>query len=466
MTQFLICTLCLFLFFCSSEKSEKGEINTEPENYDLSTITDSLLSVMPYSIQIAAFQNQENAFKLKSSFGEMGIDVFIIESLEVNGKIYRSYAGPYASPDEVEVMLPKIQQLGYPQAFVKLHHVEINELDSLQSNESIFIDGDKRQITTVGGCSNPSWSPTGREIAFVWQTGGKKGIYAVGTSGGPLSRIVEARSDFTLTGEFTWSPDGNAIAFIGREFNGFNEHVENLFVMRKKQNKPIRMTAQNRFSFKIKNMQWSPNGQFIAFDADYEEIDNSEQNGNKIFYREIADESYRVNNLDDFDGDNSLVGWQSNSSLLFFSIANNYEWNRGANDALKRFDVTSQESEVVTRFINVEQLVPIALVKQRYIVSTEKKGTGLSRLISFDITNREKFILYELDLHGNRFPEVKFSQRDNLFFTVYDKLWQCTVFKREAVHPLSTPILNFTVSPGGKRICFSENGNLYAVRVP
>lgn len=75
-------------------------------------------------------------------------------------------------------------------------------------------DGRKR---TLGGthrtlCTDPTWSPDGRSIAFSRQRGPFRGfdLYVVGSDGTGLRRLARGRS----ISRATWSPDGRRIAYL------------------------------------------------------------------------------------------------------------------------------------------------------------------------------------------------------------------------------------------------------------
>jgi dipeptidyl aminopeptidase/acylaminoacyl peptidase len=59
--------------------------------------------------------------------------------------------------------------------------------------------------------SNPKWSPDGQWIAYISDRDGKNNLYLLPLNGGESEKITDVK---TSVGEFEWSPNGEAIAFV------------------------------------------------------------------------------------------------------------------------------------------------------------------------------------------------------------------------------------------------------------
>jgi TolB protein len=66
-------------------------------------------------------------------------------------------------------------------------------------------DGSDFRVLTNGPGSdeNPSWSPSGRQIAFSSNRGGKSNIYLMNADGTDLERITSNDANYTSP---AWSP--------------------------------------------------------------------------------------------------------------------------------------------------------------------------------------------------------------------------------------------------------------------
>ncbi len=120
-------------------------------------------------------------------------------------------------------------------------------------------DGSRVKRVTANGSINisPSWSPDGKQIAFV--------SYRSGT---PMLMIMSSRGEirraFAQKGELnsapSWSPDGRLLAFSSsRDGNA------EIYVMRTSNQKLTRLTRHPGIDT---SPTWSPNGREIAFTSD------------------------------------------------------------------------------------------------------------------------------------------------------------------------------------------------------
>lgn len=79
-------------------------------------------------------------------------------------------------------------------------------------------DRSLHKITPGGFCDDDgSWSPDGKEIAFVTDSGS---IFVVHPDGTGLTKIPLAGNSRSFAGDVTWSPDGRKLAFILSTFTG------------------------------------------------------------------------------------------------------------------------------------------------------------------------------------------------------------------------------------------------------
>ena len=84
----------------------------------------------------------------------------------------------------------------------------------------IGTSGPPLRLTTdaLPDCS-PAWSPDGRYIAFIRESGEKRGVILIPALGGPERKIAEiSRAGYALPGPYlAWSLDGNSLVISDRD---------------------------------------------------------------------------------------------------------------------------------------------------------------------------------------------------------------------------------------------------------
>src|SRR5438270_13540301 len=86
------------------------------------------------------------------------------------------------------------------------------DLNDYVSNIYIWDGEGSRQYTSGGKDSAPRWSPDGRWLAFLSRRDGKAQIYLLSAGGGEAVRLTDRKPG---AGTPVWSPDSDAIAFVG-----------------------------------------------------------------------------------------------------------------------------------------------------------------------------------------------------------------------------------------------------------
>jgi His/Glu/Gln/Arg/opine family amino acid ABC transporter permease subunit len=137
--------------------------------------------------------------------------------------------------------------------------------DSLFDIFRVNVDGsDLVQLTgdvpaygkSTDGLSNLSWSPDGRQIAFMAKDeSGNVDVYVMDADGGDVTRLTDSPGDDVFP---VWSPDGERIAFTSKRGGVYL----NIYTMKPDGSGLVRVTDE---AADHQDVQWSPDGERIAF---------------------------------------------------------------------------------------------------------------------------------------------------------------------------------------------------------
>jgi Tol biopolymer transport system component len=130
-------------------------------------------------------------------------------------------------------------------------------------------DGGEKRLLTKGTDASPTWSPDGREIAFVRGyelnklTGGMD-LYVVHAAGGVPRRLTSTpATDETAP---AWSPDGEWIAFMrAAETAPYNGKVA-IFVVRRDGTGERLVHEYRYYAYTSYGLTWSPDGRLLAYE--------------------------------------------------------------------------------------------------------------------------------------------------------------------------------------------------------
>jgi TolB protein len=135
---------------------------------------------------------------------------------------------------------------------------ELHRLDLQgQSDEALTSDGNWND--------SPTWSPTGKEIAFISRRGDLGDLYVIEADGSNVRRLTETPEQEQNP---VWSPDGSRIAYLSGAAAGGG------VVLAGADGSEPKLIASGRHTY-----AWSPDGSRIAL---------ADESGQRIFVYELS----------------------------------------------------------------------------------------------------------------------------------------------------------------------------------
>jgi Tol biopolymer transport system component len=126
----------------------------------------------------------------------------------------------------------------------------------------------------IAANEHPSWSPDGSMICYEsygdedsGTTVANANIYVVNSDGTGMRRLT---NDLSYEGQPSWSPDGSKIAFVYVKDEGDGYSNYHIYVMNADGSNWVQLTDRN-FTVNNLNPDWSPNGTKIVFIGDGDE---------------------------------------------------------------------------------------------------------------------------------------------------------------------------------------------------
>ncbi len=116
--------------------------------------------------------------------------------------------------------------------------------------------GEIQYLYPLAAVRGLAWSPDGQQIAVV--VAGEPSLYVYDLDG----EEVVWETAVPASGKPTWSPDGQSIAY----FCYAAEKID-ICISHSQFNKPSQFTFDNQFPYLKYNLQWSPDGQKLLFEA-------------------------------------------------------------------------------------------------------------------------------------------------------------------------------------------------------
>ncbi|HEY2934335.1 MAG TPA: hypothetical protein VGK99_21545 [Acidobacteriota bacterium] len=117
----------------------------------------------------------------------------------------------------------------------------------------------RRNLTHSPGADfSPTWSPTGRQIAFVSDRAGNPQIYLMDADGSNVRRVVSEGGHAVSP---NWSPDGRFIVYAWQPPKRFSY---DLYLLNAASGQIFQLTSTGAFN---ENPSWSPDSRHITFES-------------------------------------------------------------------------------------------------------------------------------------------------------------------------------------------------------
>ncbi|MEQ9425772.1 MAG: S9 family peptidase [Cyclobacteriaceae bacterium] len=300
--------------------------------------------------------------------------------------------------------------------------------------------------------TNPKWSPDGKWIGFLSDTGDKTQIQVMKAEGGGVFQITNAKSGIS---EFEWSPDGSQIAFRqsadntdknkereekyggfaveDEEFNlnqlwlmNFNPELvgENLLPQQKDDStfmeriKPRQL--MDSVDFSIHDFKWSPNGKMLVFEHQPDPILISFMKRDISIYN-LEDSTYNL--LVDHPTGDGFLAWSPDSQSILYvtnledSVANFYKnpkfFRIGIDGKNRKQLATDFDEELYQVSWNDKGIFGVAWLKTvRRLVrvdpkngKTEVQSAGPARIWSYSFSKDGSKIAYSAS-NDNSLAEI------------------------------------------------------------
>ena len=325
--------------------------------------------------------------------------------------------------------------------------------------------GDIRNLTRSPGVHerDPSWSPDGKQIAYLSDASGEYQLM-IQDQTGLEEPVVYSLGDATFYYSPQWSPDGKKIVYTDKRLN--------IFYLDLDAKEPI-LIDTDTYDHPQRSLDpaWSPDSKWIAYTK---RLDN---HLHAVFLYEL--ESGETHQITDGRSDAVSTCFSLDGKYLFFMASTNFGLDTGWLD-MSSYDrlVTSNIYAVV---LNKDDPSPFAPESDEEKDEEEKEEddekSENDEEKEKDDSKKKKKKPVEVHIHlegidqrivnlplaAGRYGDIKAAAKDKLFYLVEGKALHCFDMKERKSELFMDKVFDYWVTYDGEKLLYRDGGNTFRI---
>ena len=260
-------------------------------------------------------------------------------------------------------------------------HSKIAFVSTRDGNSEIYVmdaDGSNqtRLTNNPGRDGAPTWSPDGTRIAFASTRDGNSDIYIMNADGSGVTRLTTDPAD---DGGPSWSPDGSMIAFDSDRSGSSQVWRTNVEAGNWGYN--LTQLTEDHPLGRVNNfLAWSPDGRWIAFEADRDRDDP------EIYLASAVDGSYQQR-LTFTRALDEVPNWTPDSKQIVYSTDVDGEPQNG-NYEIYIMNVDGSEKRRLTNAPGQDSNPTVSPDGKRIVFDSERDGVTEIYVMNIDGTGQ------------------------------------------------------------------------------